>query len=361
MTELKEIEYKDLVDLLSFNPNENYKAHIKTLNEKINARDLSEYIIIKSYKSEEFIEGVVDDYLTLATITFKNLEIKIINENNETGFLNIVFPSNFNIMFQNNTFYGLNLTFIFPCQGNTNAQLANNIFEMQYVTIVADIPVNFKKEDISSLSDTQKIIITNNKFKTLDITDGISFFFSGENTIDYLLYKRIPSDIYWGLSQKLDIEGNFPNYHKKLFIKLKKRAIENNDRFQELTLNRELINIETALLKHETDSLGIYQTRFVLWIGWLFSNHGTSWFRPLGCLMIANIIIAGYYSHSGCPITDYWWAYWQLLHPLSNLLNDVSQCKSDKNILYFLIGSQKLFYAGMIYETIRVFRRFTAK
>ena len=159
------------------------------------------------------------------------------------------------------------------------------------------------------------------------------------------------------LDRKLMKQESMHILTKNYLGKLKKKAIDDHDKFQELVFNREIINCDSKILrkrkvfdKREMLEKGnifdwsAFQDKTIFKIGEVFSDHGVSWLKPFIYLMIVNILVAGYYSNSECCDIEYWSAFGQLLDPFSNPIIDAKNCGSDKPVLYILAGFQKLFY-----------------
>ena len=227
----------------------------------------------------------------------------------------------------------------------------------------------------------------NNILPRAIIGGEMRFSFDEKNQIDFLECRRNISGFYWGRYEKLFTEKEDINHHKELFAKLKKKAIENNDKFQELILNREILRLETILLKDKKINLNFFkkqnlkewwisqdweafQDKIILRVGSVFSNHGTSWIRPVSILLGINILISLFIVYFlACADWQKWlFIFAELFNPLSNLNNSVKQIVDDEKDIIFspwifatINAFQKLFFAGLAYETIRVFRRFTVK
>ena len=238
----------------------------------------------------------------------------------------------------------------------------NGLQEIIQLLLYFNEKINVLPEHISPqpITNRNMVRIIDNQLNQLRFSGAVNFYFRGINNIEQIILEGNEANIHWGPYQELDEDGQYAHSHKQLFLTLKARAIENQDKFQELIYQREIAKCDWAIIKDE-NLLTSFQNKMVLLVGWAFSDHGTSWLRPFIYLIIVNTIVAGCYSHSKCPNPEYWNTYWQLLNPFSNLIKDVRYCTSDQTLLYFLTGFQKLFYLGMSYEIIRVFRRFTAK
>ena len=114
-----------------------------------------------------------------------------------------------------------------------------------------------------------------------------------------------------------------------------------------------------------------FQDKIILWVGAFFSNHGTSWSRPVSILVSINIFISLFIVYSlACADWQKWlFIFAELFNPLSNLDNSIEKIVIVGNkynvfspwVFATINAFQKLFYAGLAYETIRVFRRFTVK
>ena len=231
--------------------------------------------------------------------------------------------------------------------------------------IYFDEKVNILPEHISLPPSTNIVKIIDNSFTKLKISGFSKFFFHGKNKINQIVFKGDKINIHWGPYQKLDKDGQYAHSHKQLFIALKARAIENQDKFQELIYQREIARCDWGILKDEKFLTSI-QDWIVLCVGWAFSNHGVSWFRPIVWLLGINIAIALTYSHVTCSTesswSTFWNAFWELLNPITNLTyENVENCEPHKNAISFINAFQKVILFGLTYEIIKVFRRFVAK
>ena len=273
-------------------------------------------------------------------------------------------------------------------------------------------------EPVDSFSSNNIATIINNEFVHLYIecNEKLDLSFKGKNKIGVIDYKTIPSIIYWGRHQEIDKKGHFIPKHKELFLNLKAKAIDDKDKLNELMFNRELLKCEAKLLKKEMDEtffkklyakicLKLFekwlpedfrevdygekflkqitphwwrsiqkwryshnsdptQDRIVLWIGKTFSDHGTSWGKPVRWLLYINAGIT-FLIFISITLPDYHKGYlyifFELFNPLSSLEETVGKNNGIPWILSLTNAFQKLFYLGMSYEILRVFRRYTVK
>lgn len=424
--ERKEIDFENLIEILhSVNSEDekftkgisegeyDYGLHAKSLRKAISENshpnfNLSNHIKIKAKDDDtEFFEEGGVSYNTQCVITIKNLIIKVDQKEFEINFFpaeKTYYPDimkqafgRFNtgtrLEFKNNKFIPIpnpinpfikinlriqdNITFTDNHFNKVNLYLDTNINGASFIIFKKNIFTNQKVfiqgKNVASnymirihakkrrLPRSKATIIDNN-FSKLHINEPIDYLFQGVNKIDNISSEDIPSIVYWGRHQILDPDGDYPHTHKELFIKLKTEAINKHDRFQELILNREIIKCEIKLLKEEHSIWFFSQDGFVLLIGWIFSDHGTSWFRPLGWLIGVNSIIAFFAYYLTNFNSDFWHIFWELFNPLSNLNSNASEINDKyKSLFSFLNAFQKIFYIGMTYEIVKVFRRFIAK
>ena len=419
MVKREKIKFEDLMDLLHLNTedDEDYDAYIKRLEEKIKSDGFNDYIINKKHECKtEIIEEIVHEYNYFHTITIQNLDIKIAQRARAYGDVQSLwlggFPSiglshpainhthikvlnnkfisdqstnkrlleinlydNSYIIFDNNKFNNVNIRFAVSGLDNIFFKLKNNIFNNDSVTFYPDLelylntindPQNSHHESLKN--NTAQII--GNEFTKLHIDQGIDFFFRGNNKIKRLIANNISRfNVDWRLGQEIDEENCYAYPHKKLFIKLKKKAIKNHDRFQELVFNSEIMHCDDKILRKRdvfdwekfNFDWNAFQDKIVFTIGKIFSNHGTSWLKPLGCLLFMNMMIALNYNCLDCCDPPVWQIFWDLFNPLSNLADNEKIMNADETNLSFLNAAQKLLYAGLAYEIIRVFRRFTVR
>lgn len=252
-------------------------------------------------------------------------------------------------------------------------------------------------EDIQRRGDvTSEIEFRDNEFRRLNFGGLAIFVFSGSNKIEELNFSKVPDDMHWGPYQIVDMDGMFARVHKRLFIQLREQAAERRDSFQEAIFRREIIKCEAHLLRSETRLVPVgvseklaaayvalvsvlggrraghlavwfkaFQDRAILFVGWLFSNHGVSWARPIVILVGVNAVLTFvmYSQFSSC--TGYrgsTYIFVELFNPLSSLGQSSGVTEAERSSgVSFLNIVQKLIYGGAVYQVVRVFRRFSGK
>ena len=496
MTEREEIDFEKLVELLSYyhnrtqqkdsNGNQIYDAtvHFDSLKKFVAKKKLENFIEIKENNdAPDSIPEVIFPHWATHIITIKNLDISIPEENDEddeddeiiklneyyllsapknkdkrkySERLRIIFKnnkfiykkksgnSNINISlgqdnyitFFNNYFEYVDLRLSVSCDKSVFINLEKNKFIDTKITVNCSEHRKYKSNDpYVDASDNMVKLVDNKIGGILKIDGKINFFFQGKNIIDNITSDDISiPHIDWRIGQEIDVGGWHTYPHKMIFIELKKKAIKNHDKFQELILNREIIKLETKLLKQKKVNLSFFkkwnacfkrlypffkkcysfrrrlpleywerplnwelrlklflmqpwkhfqkwrnsqnrksrQDRIVLWFGLIFSNHGISWTRPICWLLGVHAGITFFiFINSILPFIDvtipdchkgYLYIFFELFNPLSNLEEIIGdKANFYPSFLSFLNVVQKVFYALMVYEIIRVFRRFTVK
>ena len=345
--------------------------------------DLDNFIKVIDQDLEEiFIKEVMYEHFTYYTIVIENLDITIkpqddilildlfsiekpyssksfANLNKGDGMIHMEFKNNtFDtddkinyftnvclgkkafVIFNENTFNHTSLKLTFIDQEDTFVEFKNNTFKNYYVDI--SLPENDSKKSPAPLIKNNVVRIIDNRFINLNISGKINFFFTGKNKIESITSESTPFNIQWGRCQTLDKKSEHVASHKNLFLTLKADAIKKHDRFQELFFNREIMKLENKLLKKEEQDWSIYQDRFVLGIGWAFSDHGTSWSRPIYWLFGINSIYTIFICLLIYTKFDCWYIidiFINFFNPLSNLDNRLEKAffKLFKPISIFYI------------------------
>ncbi len=254
-------------------------------------------------------------------------------------------------------------------------------------TIIQDLSIKTSKE-----VDTEGLlyIIKNDiegTFK-LDVhSKNIRMSLAGGNKIRGVdvtgLYPHI---LYWGQRESIGENIKYNNkkqeraarkiiaLNKDVFINFRKMIIEKGDKLQENALIYHIAKSDELLLKAET---GFRQEKIIMFLGRVLSRHGTSWSRPLLCIVGGNLLIGAIIS---CILfllnpgifnyLDFINTFFALFNPLStpasivngiddNMMHEALQL-SVVSISLFVFAA-KGFYAMCIYEFVRAARRFTIK
>ena len=205
------------------------------------------------------------------------------------------------------------------------------------------------------------IRISDNKIPVLKFGGDAWFDFRGCNHIDSISSWDSSLGVFWGAYQKIDPEGKHAHKNKEVFATLKQKATENNNVAQELILKREIIKCDYAFARQEKfkDS---FQDRFIYRFSYLISNYGVSWLRPIIGLLIVNFLLClilyflYFFKPDSLESTDTLiLIYFEMLNPTSHIGKNLwveSWFISLINII------QKAFYATVIYEVIKILRRF---
>ena len=139
--------------------------------------------------------------------------------------------------------------------------------------------------------------------------------------------------------------------HKKYFISLKNRAIEMRDREAEFKYGRQERYFDWYLADR-------WQDKFILRWSQLVSDSGISWIRPIIWLLVVQAGLAAAFVGWGWCDWD-WWVWGKLavesLDPLSRV---ESGCASPLSAAFYGVA-RKIFLFLFLYETIKVFRRFS--
>ena len=231
-------------------------------------------------------------------------------------------------------------------------------------------------------------LIVDNCFFTLAHTTGLNFIFKGKNIIKNFsisnpeykivadgtriekvsikdLREKFPLQIYWGPYQRLEPYNSnqgWENY-KKLILLYKNQAEKRKDNFQVNILKREILICDRNLIKKEP-ILHALQDRITLAFNAYITNYGISWFRPLLILFILNMLFSIMVNNILYPTTSLLKIMYVFLEAFNLITSVVNYTTlNDINNKYVIAVAidliQKIFFAILIYEIIRVARRFT--
>lgn len=168
--------------------------------------------------------------------------------------------------------------------------------------------------------------------------------------------------ITWTPYQKIGSKKSFPDFNKNSFLLLKERAIRKGDKLQEAVLNREILKCESVLFNPDHEN-ALRQDRWIMLFGKLVSDHGVSLLRPFWWLAGINFIVALtlYLVDAGCE-KNLWYIFMEMFNPISSLSQAIELPENIKSgWITFANVIQKGVFALLIYELIRVGRRFTPK
>ena len=251
--------------------------------------------------------------------------------------------------------------------------------------------IKVARSDLWPLSTKSFIKITDNTIHKLSASSFIKIDILGENTIDAIVSQiqggRFPADpgvertnigfnFYWGPYNHVDPEGKYARENREFFLSLKSYAIERQDKHQEAIANRELLKCEQVLKKGEPLSRS-WQEKLILLYGCVVSDHGISLWRPFIGICTMNAIVATIIvcfapaTYSDAKFLQIFLTLfnplsWNLVNPANlSLLNAFSNTgigiKDLPSWLLFVNLCQKVLLYLLIYELIRVGRRFTVK
>lgn len=245
--------------------------------------------------------------------------------------------------------------------------------------------VKVQPEHLASPDSEVIARIKDNTFTTLRFGGLLNYFFLGQNKIDRLEIGMIPPFVSWGQYQIVDAKKQYGHHHKSLFVLLKQKSEAENDISQSLILQREITRCERAVISHEPLRVS-WQDRFIYCFSNTLSSYGTSWARPFVILILLNVVIgalAFWIVQTGCDVSSSrleaffrrlisWglveshptscdmppqWPYVfaELFNPVSSL-SSITGSKSGAISALNLI--QKAFFAAIIYDMVKTFRRF---
>ena len=153
--------------------------------------------------------------------------------------------------------------------------------------------------------------IGNRGIDSLGIREGFpSVAFTGMNQVDKLWLKQLDDpdpehglSVHFGPREKIDSSFQYVMHHRRLFVGLKRMAVENHDTRQAKILDRQVDRIDYFLNKGEdTPSLADFGVWIEYWqdrglYGWRrwSSDFYRSWLRPL------VMVVAGYAVLNAVP------------------------------------------------------------
>ncbi len=168
--------------------------------------------------------------------------------------------------------------------------------------------------------------------------------------------------VRWTPYQKIDLEKNHTTINRASFIVLKERAVRKGDKLQESILQREILKCESVLFESENDN-ALRQDRWIMSFGKWISGHGVFWLRPFYCLLVINLTLAliAFWIAWASPISwNFVEVFFEMFNPLSSLADTMMPLVVCDNVAISIINVfQKPILAVLIYELIRVGRRFT--
>ena len=259
-----------------------------------------------------------------------------------------------------------------------------------------------------SIERTDTVILIDNQISKLKLEGYMHVYFRGKNTIETIICESQYTNIYWGAYQNIDPDKNNYYLHKEFFIRQKNKEFSKNDKQQQIILDREIAKCDHALIRDEKEVDDItntkswllrffafikkvirtWQDQFIYTWSKQVSDYGVSWATPTLYLLVVNMVVAVYlllvacaWNQQGgvklCPsfieiFRDYGMIIvFELFIPLKNLSEVIEPCQ----ILNCQVGKfiqpswhlslvnvlHKIIYAGLVYETIRSFRRHSKK
>ena len=206
----------------------------------------------------------------------------------------------------------------------------------------------------------------------LTLTDSLHVRFRKTNKMKTLVVGDDIPEITWNPYQKFPVinSNHIEELHrlKDLFLALRNNAQIKKDNFQEIVLNRQIAQFDHQILASE-GWLKSLPDRVIF--GWskFVSNYGSSWIRPLFCLLLMNVIIAIIGIKISCDADCSVWdpelprIVVDLFIPFGSVLGVFGLGESHDGQLGFSIlnVTHKALYAALLYEIIKSFRRFARR
>lgn len=277
-------------------------------------------------------------------------------------------------------------------------------------------PINENKLEERAASQTKLLnLISDNTIESLKFSlpklDGHEYEtrIVNKNTIKLLKVDNYyPNIVAWGLHESIgaglekvendeertEARKNIDN-NKAVLMRFKKMANDKGDRVQEATINSHIAKCDQQLISLEPFG-SFWQDKLIMLIGWLFSNHGTSWILPLLWIFGTNLFIgvcifsiisgtwsAGYivfqefisamtygFSLELINLQDYLYLVGELFYPFSTPLGIIKEVDNLSNYsdwgfgyigIVALVAISKAVYTICIYEFVRAARRFTIR
>ncbi len=242
-------------------------------------------------------------------------------------------------------------------------------------------------EDVAFVNKSH-VIINNNEIDKLSLGLPMRVTFEGKNKMECIsrwvgdnidpFYNSdahnkndLGFDIFWGPYNQVDKNGNHVKENIEFFLYLKDRAIANKDKSQEIIINRELTKCDAHLIKNERWRES-FQDKLILLFGRVASDHGVSLIRPFFGLLCLNVLATAFvvlpFHEQLLNWTSIGYIFIETLNPISSIGSSIEEkpieevIKGAGKLWVSLINAlQKLGFALMAYEFIRVGRRFTTK
>ena len=133
--------------------------------------------------------------------------------------------------------------------------------------------------------------LDNNKFTRLMINSSANIHLGKGNIIESLEGEKLgASSIYFSPNQRIDEEGKYAGYHKQIFFRLQKQALERLDFSQIKILHIEIMKCEHHILREDKPFKENWQDRVKMFLSYHLSRYGTSWKLLLAWLLGMNIV-----------------------------------------------------------------------
>ena len=222
--------------------------------------------------------------------------------------------------------------------------------------LARDERISINPHDMFYEKPNSLIRIVDNKIPVLKFGGSAWFYFRGRNRIDSINDGDSDLGVFWGAYQNTDPEGRHAHANKKIFTVLKQKAAENNDVSQELILKREITKSDYAIARQEEFNKS-FQDRFIYKFSHLISDYGISWWRPIIGLLIVNLLLCFIlYLYRPDLLEKFGYVYFEMF----NITSDIEKTLGVESWFVSLINFiQKVCYATVIYEAIKILRRFS--
>ncbi len=343
-------------------------------NESLEDVDFAELVKLLNNESleslEEFNKGFEENIFIDNTDKHRSKHIKIENMRlslNKADFLSLRCPSPIAIVFENNTFLyegeggklkRLNINL------SANGTIEFNHNELKNVELYFETPIDqtagkhikFKNNEIFAIKCPVHARVDFQRYNIINRLDIVLTEEDQKKDIDDRFGVR------WTPYQIIDLNKKHFNVNKASFIVLKERAVRKGDKLQESVIQREILKCESILFESKNDN-ALRQDRWIMSFGKWISGHGVFWLRPFFCLLGVNIFftfVAFLITWEFPFVINFLDILVEMFNPISSLNSTMKFADADDNVAISAINIfQKIVFALLTYELIRVMRRFT--
>lgn len=218
------------------------------------------------------------------------------------------------------------------------------------------------------------------KFSDVEVTDVWEMRYSSPNKLqavnltltncevcfdNTLLSECVLSNIDWPTKYKLQSKhSDDKNRHASLreaYRQLKHASNRNSNHIDALSFYRNEMEAYREFMKGNHEAK--WEDKFILFISWIFSNHGQSFVRPIAWLLgmhvlLFSILLLTNYNHFEFPATPTWSATLDGIGEYFSLLNPAHRSPNMKGIQLFIDFFMRLSSGFFIYHIIRASRKF---